>query len=117
MPESLDFFQMAGLNLVKRTGWSKGIENFPCSVFAIHLAEGVGRKDKMIDTREACRVSASVGGHGGIEGEDRALSCLSVHMLCSRHLHECVGAFVFVRVLSTSHLASLFCLVAGVRQL
>ena len=38
-------------------------------------------------------MSAPVGGHGGIEGEDRALSCLSVHMLCVCHLHECVGAF------------------------
>ena len=49
-------------------------------------------------------MSASVGGHGGIEGEDRALSCLSVHMLCFRHLHECVGAFV---LLSTHHITLL----------
>ncbi len=58
-------------------------------------------------------MSASVGGHGGIEEEDRALSCLSVHMLCFRHLHECVGAFVFKRVLSTFHLVSLFCPCCG----
>ena len=61
-------------------------------------------------------MSALVGNHGGIEGEDRALSCLSVGILCSRHLHECVGVFVFVRVSPTPSLASLFCLSAGVRQ-
>ena len=72
---------------------------------AIILAAGVGRRDKTIDTREACRVSAFVSGHGGIEGEDRSLSYLPVHVLCSRHLHECVGAFVFERILSTSPLA------------
>ena len=53
----------------------------PPALAATILAAGVGRRDKTIDTREACRVSASVGGHGGIEGEDRALSYLSAHVL------------------------------------
>ncbi len=107
MPE-LDFYpdgwsefcskELAGLRELK----------IPPALVAIIVAEGVGRRDKTIDTREACRVSASVGGHGGIEGEDRSLSCLSVHMLCFSHLHECIGAFVFERCPSTSHPASPF---------
>ncbi len=61
--------------------------------------------------------SAVVRGHRGIEEEDRALSCLSVYVLCSRNLPNCVGAFAFERFLSTYRLAYSSCLVVGVQQL
>ena len=55
----------------------------PC---ATGFGKGVGERDKNIDTREACWVSAIVSGHGGIGEEDRALSCLTVHGLCMHNI-------------------------------
>ena len=49
----------------------------PCAT----VWQGCWRKDKNIDAREACWVSAIVSGHEGIGEEDRALSCLPVHGL------------------------------------
>ena len=88
----------------------------PPALAAIILAAGVGRRDKTIDTREACRVSACGGGHGGIEEEDRALSYLSAHVLWAHHLHECVGVFVFLRVLSIFRFTSFILPCAEVRR-
>ena len=59
--------------------------------------QGCWRKDKNIDTREACWVSAIVSGHGGIGEEDRALSCLPVHVLC---FQNCSHFVVVIRTLS-----------------
>ena len=58
---------------------------------------GCWRKDKNIDTREACWVSAIVSGHGGIGEEDRVLSCLPVHVLC---FQNCSHFVVVIRTLS-----------------
>ena len=54
----------------------------PCATVLARVLE----RDKNIDTREACWVSAIVSGHGGIGEEDRALSCLPVHGLCMHNI-------------------------------
>ena len=78
---------------------------------------GCWRKDKNIDTREACWVSAVVSCHGRIGGEDRALSCLPVHVPCFHNCPQFVVAFVSWKVLPVSQLASLTNLVVRVRKL
>jgi hypothetical protein len=83
----------------------------PCATV---LARVLEEKDKNINTREACWVSAVVSGHGGIGGEDRALSCLPVQVLCFHNCPQFVVAFVSWRVLPVSQLASLVNLVVGV---
>ena len=69
---------------------------FPCSLCP-SFGKGVGERDKNIDTREACWVSAVVSGHGGIGEEDKALSCLPVHVLC---FPNCSHFVVVIRTLS-----------------
>ena len=86
---------------------------FLCSLCQ-SIWQGCWRKDKNIDTREACWVSAVVSGHGGIGEEDRALSCLPVHALCFHNCPQFVVAFVSWKVLPVSQLGSLINLVVGV---
>ena len=85
----------------------------PCSL-CHSFGKGVGERDKNIDMREACWVSAVVSGHGGIGEEDRALSCLPVHALCFHNCPQFVVAFVSWKVLPVSQLGSLINLVVGV---
>ncbi len=59
-------------------------------------------------------MSAVVSDHGGIEEEDRALSCLLVHALCFHNCPKFVVAFVSWKVLPVSQLGSLVNLVVGV---
>ena len=65
---------------------------FLCSLCQ-SIWQGCWRKDKNIDTREACWVSAIVSGHGGIGEEDRVLSCLPVHGLCMHNITWLVCLF------------------------
>ena len=66
----------------------------PCATV---FGKGVGERDKNIDTREACWVSAIGSGHGGIGEEDRALSCLTVHGLCMHNINWRVCLFACLR--------------------
>ncbi len=47
----LDYIQMAGLNFVQRTGWSKGIENFPLLLLPLFWQK-VLKEGTRTETRE-----------------------------------------------------------------
>ena len=89
--ECLDvLFQMSGLmfskwldiNFVKINGWSKrNWKIFPASCATV-LAKVLREKGEGHGAGEACCGSAAVGIHVRLEGEDRALSYRSAHVLC-----------------------------------
>jgi hypothetical protein len=89
----------------------------PCSLCR-SFGKGVGGKgQEHRHERGFFWVIAVISGHGGIGGEDRALSCLPVHVLCFHNCPQFVVAFISWRVLPVSQLASLTNLVVGVRKL
>ena len=67
----------------------------PC---ATDLARVIVRRDENQDTRKACCEDREAGTQGKIGGKDRALSGLSICVLCSYNFFLVVAALPFLMV-------------------